>query len=293
MIKRVKRRTALYGLVVGGLLIAGYLGYRNSALENEWPVTLDEALIIPMQRNFDSSIAMNPSPVDAQEAFNHALNVFRFAANDVTAIEQTGPLLRDIWMKWHDSDIALRAQLFYLRTLQAYGRNESRLLESLEFVEHALLMPHVYFSGEYQASTQYVVIHAIEALLEQGDQAGAWHLCVKLRWFAPRIELIVPLCHSVAENASALAPKTTLDLLSPLVSVREIPAGRFSLTLAQAVQAYLSHPYDAESLSKTIIELYKGGFKELSAILLNELMQIDPVEMPGVEAKIDALSVAE
>ena len=293
-----KGRAVLIVAIPGVLLMTillSYLLYNNYKTANEWPVSLHEPLFIPTQVSFATRIENNQNPGAAEEAWKHALSGFRSASSDAAAIKQAAPLLRDIWTSWPNSDIAVRAQLFYLGTLEAYGSDEVGLEQSLAFLGRAFQSPRLYFSSEHQASAQFVATQVIQTLVEQSNDAQAWLLCVRLRWLAPRIDLIAPVCQGLIDESPhvALSPKLTLSLLSPLVPISKIPAEKLTLSLAKVLQHYLSHPYDVDALTKAIIELYKGGFKELSSEVLLELLEIDPMKVSKIEVAVDKLKAAE
>jgi len=285
----------LLGLAVAAVLSGRHLLHRSNQKKwREWPVSLEEPLLIPTQAGFPDSGGDDQSPAEAQEAWKRALNGFRSASSDDVAVKQTAPLLREIWSRWPDSDFAVRAQLFSLKTLASYGSDEAGLQPSSEFIERAIQSPHAYFSREHQASTQTVAVQVIQTLIEENKTAQAAQLCIRLRWLAPRVDLIAPTCHRLMDFSPdiAPAPKLTLGLLSPLVATNAIPPEKLTWPLAKAVQQYLSHPYDEDALAQAIIELHKANFKAMAGSLLLELQEVDPMEEPYVEVDIDKLEAA-
>ena len=280
-------------LILIALLI--YQLYRQNESADEWLVSLQAPFFIPVQRRFANPADPGQNPVIAVELWRHALSDFRSASDDLIAIRKAEPLLRDIWSNWPDTDIAVQAQLFYLGTLESYQHDDAWLEHALAFMEQAIQAPQLYFSSEHQAAAQWVAVHLVQALVEARDHATAWRMCIRLRWLAPRIELIAPVCESVIEDTRsvALSSSDTLSLLSPFVSISEIPTEKQPLPLLKAVQAYLAAPYNAEVLASVTIELYKGGFEVLSSALLLELLQLDPVKQPKIEMIIDKLKAAD
>lgn len=281
---------SIFGIVVAAIILAYQLCHHDKAVD-EWPVSLHTPLFLPTQAGFASATENNHGSKAADEAWIRALSGFRSASSDNAAVKQTAPLLRDIWDTWPDSDAAIRAQLFYLGTLETYGADEIGLDQSLEFIERAFQSPQLYFSSEHQASAQSVAADLIQTLIEENNKTQAWRLCVRLRWLMPRVDLLTPVCQNLVKESLdlALTPKLTLSLLSPLVPVSKIPTEKLTPPLAAAVQHYLSHPYDVDALAKIIIALYKEGFNEISSKLLLELLQINPMAVPKVEVAIDKL----
>ncbi len=296
--KPSKYNAALKGVVTGVLILVAllvYQLYQQNESVDEGSISLQAPFFIPVQSHFLAAVDPSQNPVIAVELWRHALSDFRSASDDLIAIRQAAPLLRDIWTNWPDTDIAVQAQLFYLGTLESYQHDDAWLEHALAFMEQAIQSPRLYFSSEHQAAAQWVAVHLIQALVGARDHATAWRMCIRLRWLAPRIELIAPVCESVIEDTRsvALASSDTLSLLSPFVSISEIPTEKQRLSLLKAVQAYLAAPYNAEVLALVIIELYKGGFEELSSALLLELLQLDPVKQPKIEMIIDKLKAAD
>lgn len=260
-------------------------------LSDRWPVSLQAPLFVPAQSRFPVPLKHNQDAAEAKETWTRALNKFRSAPSDLEAVDQSAPLFREIWNRWPNSDVAIRAQFFYIETLGAYSSEEVELAHLQSVFEQALQSPQRYFTHEYQASTQSLSAQLIQTLLEENRASQAWALCVRLRWHAPRIDLLAPLCKRLLDEAPevAMTPAATLNLLPPTVVLKEIPAEKLKLPLAKALQNYLTHPYNPDTLATASIELYKGGFKDISRQLFLEMLEIDPVKAPKIEIAIDKL----
>lgn len=268
-----------------------YLGDRKAS---EWPVSLKEPLSIPNQADFNQPDNSGQHP-EAAQIWSRALQTFRSAASDEAAIEQAAPLLKTLWLDWPNTKLAVKAELFYIETLSAYGVDKFGYLQSQSYVERALRTPRWYFSNENKTSTQAVAVRVILALIDNKKHSQAWQLCIKFRWLAPRIDLVGPVCQDLINDFPDIvrSPESTLRLIPSGVPGNTIPAEKLSLSLVKAVQQYLSSPYDADRLTQAIMELYKAGFDQISNKLILELLQIDLRKVPKVEGAIAQLKAAK
>jgi len=270
------------------VVYAGYRWYQHAHSIEQWPVVFDVPISLPMQRRFAVNEGVSVTFPEAEKAMQLALSTFRSGSNSVSSTEHLVSMLKNIWITWPESDAAVEASLFYLQTLAV---DRSRALQQnarQDYVERAFQVPERYFSSEYQASSQSIAKHLLQAYIEDTQHDQAWQFCIRLRWFSPRTDIFAPLCQHLIEQSPdvALDSTKTYALLSPQIPMHSLEVEILSKALVENVQSYLVQPYDSEGMGKAIIELGRAGFKGLSEQLLLEMLQIDPVNTPKVEVAL-------
>lgn len=228
-------------------------------------------MAIPRQAGFAPPLV----PATDEEARADWFQVLeRYRLGDPTA--QIMPSLRRLWTRWPGAAAAVKAQLFAVETLHSDFLPAAERWSSQEFVDAALRSPGLYFSEDFERSTQNVALRALRWLEAVDEPAAAWRLCLRLRWEAPRVDRLALECRRLgsSRHAPALSPEATLALLAPTVARWQLPA-QASPELEAAVRGYLAQPYDDGRLGQLVVALRQAQQFTAAEALMEEWLQLD------------------
>lgn len=254
----------LLGITVASLRLKHLVG------DSEW--------IIPRQVTFSEVDGFHgEGDRQAEEQWLAAFDVYRLSASLDEACAKSYPLLRQIWMDWPKSKFALSAQALAIEasSLVQHSADQANQL-AVDYLMRSLEIPRLYFSRQYEASSQAIDQLGLEVLIKQGKTDQAKAFCFRLRWEIPRVDKLVSACSAIMNrNGTKFDMTSLLARLSPQVALYRIPKNSSGQGLDKAIKSYLLNPFEAGRMKNLLDELHNSADPAISQVLLVELAQLD------------------
>jgi hypothetical protein len=190
----------------------------------------------------------------------------------------TEALARPVWERFPGTDPAVAAQLLVLGNARGEVPRHGGQLSPAEFARQALAHPAVYFTERRESASQAAAAAAVRQLAAEGKAREAWTLCLRLRWIAPRVNILAPACREVSVRfpTARFAPDDIPALLPAAVEIRRLGAGALNADGIRGIRRYVADPYDPGLLARTLVILWQADLRDTAIGLRPELLGLDP-----------------